>query len=32
MDIFCSNVSIYVDFGYDSYFMISLFKFRLEKL
>ena len=27
MHIFCSNVSGLVDFGYDLYFMLSLFKF-----
>ena len=31
MHIFCSNVYILVDFGYDWYFMISFFKFMREK-
>ena len=27
----CPNASIFLDFGYDSYFMISLFKFQDDK-
>ena len=28
LHVFCSNASIFVDFGYDNYFLLSLRKFR----
>ena len=30
--IICSNVSIFVDFGYDWQFMLSLSKFMVKKM
>ena len=30
-NIFCLNATIFVDFGYDRYLMLSLFKFLQEK-
>ena len=30
MNIFCSNASISVDFEYDWYFMLSLFKIKIN--